>query len=130
MGHRREAQNPGRTKCVCLRTVLQVGLGAVSHEDTCRNTNPKPAALLQGSEEPFLIHVVISSNSSRPKEPEQLLLHWIPRNGPFPGLQLCKRSPSKPDAADFQDGSPPDVPNLKSQLPSHLRFPRLLLGKD
>lgn len=54
----------------------------------------------------------------------------FPGTVPFPGLQLCKRSLPKPDAAEFQDGFPLDMLNLKSQLPSHLRFPRLLLGKD
>lgn len=54
----------------------------------------------------------------------------FPGTVPFPGLQICKHLLLKPDAAEFQDGFPPDMPNLKFQLPSPLRLPRLPLGKD
>ena len=64
-GYRPEDSPPGRQD-------------AESHGDTCSNTNPQLNALLQGNQEPFLIQMVICSNSYWLKEPEKLPLYQIP----------------------------------------------------
>lgn len=125
MGHRREAQNPGRTKYVYLQTDLQV---------VWVQRPTKTHAATQTLSQLLYFKAARSHSSSTwlsalialgRRNQSSYLCTGFPGTVPFPGLQICTHSLLKPDAAEFQDGFPPDMPNLKFQLPSRLRLPRL-----